>query len=236
MSGWYAVKRGTIEHELFAPVGKWSRYEVWSWMVENAAFRDTVINLGGKPYTVKRGSLCFSLRFLAEKFGWSRKALVSFLDRLEAHGAIAVSVAQTGTGTRTKRSQITLCNYDKYQAQGAKTEPKGGQKGDKEEQGNNIPVGEQPSAAPVDPVKVMFDSGVILLLSAGRSQSQARQLLGKWRKQAGTEAVIEAIGRARREGAVEPVTFIEGCLRFKAKGKTMANGMTTQEWLQEALL
>jgi len=82
----------------------------------------------------------------------------------------------------------------------------------------------------------MFDSGVILLLSAGRSQQQARQLLGKWRKQAGAEAVIEAIGRARREGAVEPVTFIEGCLRFKAKGKTMANGMTTQEWLQEALL
>lgn len=213
MSGWYAVKRGTIEHELFAPVGKWSRFEAWSWMVENAAYRDTIIDIGGKPYTVKRGSLCFSQRFLADRFKWSKKALTTFLERLEAHGAIVVSVAETGNGTKSKRTQITFCNYEKYQSGGTKTDPKGDQKGTKEEQVTNIPVGAN-ADAPADPAKLVFDSGVKLLVSAGKNQAEARRIIGKWRQEHSDEALLAAIGRCQREGAVDPVSYIAGALRF----------------------
>lgn len=213
------MRRGTLEHEIFAPVGKWSKYEAWAWMIESAAFKETVIDIGGKPYRVSRGSLCFSQRFLATKFNWSKKAVSSFLSQLEAHGAISLSVAKTGTGTRSKRTQITLCNYDKYQGVGAKREPKGGQKGAKEEQGNNIPVGEADKSTPPDPDKIMFESGRRLLAESGISSAKAGQLLGKWRKQSGTAQVIEALSRAKREGAIEPVAFIEGCLKYQAKQK-----------------
>lgn len=74
--------------------------------------------------------------------------------------------------------------------------------------------------APPDPVKVMFDSGRSLLVAGGKSHDAAGKLLGKWRAEHGTEAVIAALGRAQREGAIDPVSFIEGCLRSGAKKLT----------------
>lgn len=71
--------------------------------------------------------------------------------------------------------------------------------------------------APKDPAKIMFDSGVILLADAGMSDKQARAILGKWRSQHGEANVIAAIGKAQREGAIDPVAFIAGVLRFSTK-------------------
>ena len=78
--------------------------------------------------------------------------------------------------------------------------------------------------ASIDPEKVMFDSGRKLLVAAGITPAKAGSLLGKWRKDHGTEAVISALGRAQREGAIDPVAFIEGCFRFRAKATTPADG------------
>lgn len=64
-----------------------------------------------------------------------------------------------------------------------------------------------------DPVKVMFDSGIALLTAAAMPEAKARQMLGKWRQAHGPEAVIAALGAAQREGAIDPVSFIEGVLR-----------------------
>ena len=65
----------------------------------------------------------------------------------------------------------------------------------------------------------MFDAGRRLLAASGKSAVDAGRLLGKWRKDHGTEAVISAISLAQREGAIEPVSYIEGCLRFQSKAK-----------------
>ena len=67
--------------------------------------------------------------------------------------------------------------------------------------------------APFDPVKLMFDSGVALITSAGKSQSQARSWLGKVKGEHGTEAVIAAIGAAKREGSPDPIPYMEAALR-----------------------
>lgn len=217
MSGWYAVKRGLLEHDLFAPKGEWSRAEAWLWMMDNACFAPTKIDIGGKPYVVPRGALCYSRRFLSAKWRWSRKAVDTFLSALERHGTVTLGVAKTGTGTKSKRSLITLCNYEKYQSVGAKTEPKGGQKGAKEEQGDNIPVGKGADAPSADPAKLMFDSGIALLTEGGTKESHARSMIGKWRKDHGTAAVIEAISRAKREGAIDPLEFITGIFKHQRK-------------------
>lgn len=71
--------------------------------------------------------------------------------------------------------------------------------------------------APVDPVKLMFDSGVGLITSAGKPERTARSWLAKARKDFGTEAVIVAIGRAKREGAIDPIPFMEGTLRHHTR-------------------
>jgi uncharacterized protein YdaU (DUF1376 family) len=95
-------------------------------------------------------------------------------------------------------------------------------------------------APEVDLAKAMFDQGVKLLAAAGTPQTKARSLLGKWRRDHGSEAVIVALGRAQREGAIDPVGFVEGALRFRSPAgarasptigerRTLQSGMV-QEW------
>ncbi len=81
--------------------------------------------------------------------------------------------------------------------------------------------------AAVDPSKLAFDAGVAMLTKAGKSPGSARSLIGKWVKAHKAEAVIVALGRAQREGAVDPVAFIEGV--FKAtKAAGVPNGTRRQ--------
>ena len=73
-------------------------------------------------------------------------------------------------------------------------------------------------AAP-DPAKHMFDSGVAMLGRSGIAEARAREMLGKWRRDYGAGAVIDALGRAQREGAIDPLGFIQGALRFSREAR-----------------
>lgn len=75
------------------------------------------------------------------------------------------------------------------------------------------PVADPPNLPLIDPIKVMFDSGIALLGRSSIPESKARTMLGKWRGARGAEAVIAALGMAQREGAIDPIAFIEKCLR-----------------------
>lgn len=75
-----------------------------------------------------------------------------------------------------------------------------------------------------DPAKVMFEGGLALLAAAGKPEGQARSILGKWRKAHGAEAVISALGRAQREGAIDPVGFVEGVFRASAPKSRPSEG------------
>jgi hypothetical protein len=74
-------------------------------------------------------------------------------------------------------------------------------------------------SALVDPVKAMFDAGIRLLASAGIAEPKARSLLGKWKRDHGEIAVMAALGKAQREGAIDPVSFIEGCFRQRERAE-----------------
>lgn len=98
--------------------------------------------------------------------------------------------------------------------------PTGGEKSPQMEDGGGRRSSEpngSGATAPPDPDKIMFDSGVRLLTAAGKSEANARSLLGKWRKAHGAGAVIESLGAAQREGAIDPVSFIEGRWRHTAR-------------------
>lgn len=222
MSGWYAVKRGTISHELFAPKGKWSKFEAWSWIVESAAYKETVIDIGGKPYAVPRGALCFSRRFLSTKFGWSEKALATFLRQLENHGAVSISLAKTGNGTASRRTQVSLCNYDKYQSQGTKTGPKGNHNSTKEEQGNNIPVGKAENSASENVVDLSNPNA--LTWAVGRAylepilgKAKSGSIIGKWLKASECGEVLAALNSAKQSGTQDPVPYITEILKNGGK-------------------
>ena len=212
MSGWFSVKRGMLDHPIFHK--RPDRTYIWLWMLDMAAYQDTRQDAGGKPVEVKRGQLLTSYRQIEAATGVGMQVIRTLFKLLSNERSI-------NTDTSNGRLLITISNYEKYQrgssqaSTAANTEPTQSQH--TKETSKQIPPSEGASAPAdlVDPDKVMFDAGRRLLASAGKSAAAAGQMLGKWRKDHGTEAVISAISRARREGAIEPISYIEKCLRFQ---------------------
>ena len=87
----------------------------------------------------------------------------------------------------------------------------------------DIPFSNENGAKVVDPAKVMFD-GDILITAAGKSEGRPDH--GKVRKTYGPEAVIVAIGAAKREGALDPISFMEASLRARDRQTAKAAAFT----------
>lgn len=111
MSGWICSFRQIWEHELFK--GDAMRVGVWHWILHNAAWKETKFRIKGEIITLSRGQVCFSHRQVEEATGMGRKALGTFLKALENENAIVV---KTHHDARQGRTIVTVCNYDKYQA------------------------------------------------------------------------------------------------------------------------
>lgn len=60
----------------------------------------------------------------------------------------------------------------------------------------------------VDFAKAIFDNGVRFLCQHGSREPHARSLIGKWRKDHSDRDIFDAFAAAKREGAVDPVSWI----------------------------
>ena len=65
--------------------------------------------------------------------------------------------------------------------------------------------------------EALFKQGLAYLTGCGIPEGRSRGLLGKWRKESGDGAVLDAIERAAVEGVSEPVAWIERALKPKAR-------------------
>ena len=73
------------------------------------------------------------------------------------------------------------------------------------------------AAPPVDLTKLAFDAGVAVLTASGKSESSARGLVGKWRKQFGDEAVFAVLGECQRQSVTDPASWMEAALKARAE-------------------
>lgn len=149
MSGFYVMKRGWRDHPVFK--GEFSRGDAWGWLIENACWRETMVKVGGQYVELQRGELSFSVRFMAEKWDWSKSRVDRFLNELNALGMIETR-SKIGTVCDKKsghgQTVITICNYAKYQdvgkgqrdKVGTVSGTKLGQQRDKEEPLNHLTI------------------------------------------------------------------------------------------------
>jgi hypothetical protein len=138
------VARSIWDHPAFRP-SAFSEREAFLWLVSEAAWKPRTVRSASGPVDLERGQLCASARFMAQAWGWSKSRVARYLDRLEKRDMVDT---QTGTG----QLLITVCNYDKFQAQrdtsgtragqhpgherdSSGTNEKKGKKGKKEEEG-----------------------------------------------------------------------------------------------------
>lgn len=120
MCGWIAISRDLFKHEFFAREPM-SEREAWVWMIAKAAWKDTRHKVAGEMTDVPRGSFFCTLRELQHAWGWqSDKRVRTFLKRTQAERMVDVR-------TDARKTQITICNYDEYQAIGRKEDASGTQ-------------------------------------------------------------------------------------------------------------
>lgn len=223
--GWFLVKRGMLSHDLFRPEGPFSRLEAWLWLIEAAAFEDTTVAVDGATYPLSRGSVHHSERYMAAAWRWERPKVQRFLKKLVAEGAVEKVTVPHISGKPIHYSirgaiHLRLCNYEKYQD--PRSAPRSAHRSKVKE---DLPLAKAKGASPpasapaaqADIKKIAFDQGTELLTGAGVKLRQAKALLGRWIKDHGEAAVVEALGRAQREGAVDPQSYIAACLKRKER-------------------
>lgn len=119
MSGYIRLYRGWRDCDAFKSA-PFSEHEAWLWLIENTAWKDCQRRVGkGHIADVRRGQIHVSRASLASAWSWTEKRVRGFLDRLE-------KCAMLGQTSDTNGSILTICNYEKYQAEGQNEgQPKG---------------------------------------------------------------------------------------------------------------
>lgn len=233
--GWVRHYRRLWSHPIFPTK---QHAAVWSWMIAEAAWKKRRVRFDGAEVSLDEGQLIIGQRRVAEDFGLTRAALRRLLSGLQEAHMAALHAAHGGT-------VVTVINYSSYQCVSdfseihtgpssepslgpsvAHQQPTSGPPLNKEEskEGEEEVFGElKLSAAAVprlnDPMKVVWDSGAALLMSAGKSNGNSRTLIGKWLKLKGPGDVMLAISEAIRTGTPDPVSYIEKILQRAGAGR-----------------
>lgn len=105
--GVFAIDRGVFGHDCFADE-PFTEREAWMWLISEAAWKPRTRRLGNFVVSLQRGQVAVSVRYLAERWQWSKSAVDRYLARLKKRDMIG-TVGGTGVNV------ITICKYDTYQ-------------------------------------------------------------------------------------------------------------------------
>ena len=106
--GWIKLHRKIRECDAIWDDKPFSRGQAWIDLLLMANHEDKEVLFDGSIYEVKRGQRLTSIRKLSEQWGWSRTKTGKFLNELEKAEMLLVK-------SDTKKTVLTLVNYDFYQ-------------------------------------------------------------------------------------------------------------------------
>ena len=105
--GWIKLHRQLQECPIWYGE-RFSKGQAWVDLLLLANHRDKKIIFNGEMITIQRGQYLTSTVKLAEKWGWNRKTVSSYLNMLQKENMIT----KVSDNTRTL---VTIENYEKYQ-------------------------------------------------------------------------------------------------------------------------
>ena len=108
--GWISLHRILLDHWLWKEK-PFDRKSAWIDILLTVNHQDSKYLLRGKLVEVKRGQCGTSVAKLAQRWGWSRKKVRTFLKTLEEDGMVTIKGTTQGT-------TITVINYGSFQNQG----------------------------------------------------------------------------------------------------------------------
>ena len=122
-NNWIKLNRSITDHWLWSSGETFSRGQAFIDLLLMAAYADHQIVSQGKRMNLKRGSMVTSIRYLADRWRWSKDKTTNFLNDLEADGTIEKE-------SDTKRTVLTIVNYEKYQGSATNERTQNGRKTD----------------------------------------------------------------------------------------------------------
>jgi len=93
---------------------EFSEREAWIYLICEASHSNYSKDLNGKLVELKRGELSISIRFLAQRFRWSKSKVERFLKMLEDNKMIKRDTL-LGHLSGQQTGHLTICAYDTYQ-------------------------------------------------------------------------------------------------------------------------
>lgn len=231
MSGFIAMSRDALNHPLLKDA---ERFRAWFWIVANACWKPTRVRIKGETIELQRGELSFSVRFLADNWGWSKSRVDRFLSDLRDEGMIETrSKIGTTAGHAAGQGQsiITVCNYVKYQdvdgpkrdndsahpgtTAGQQRDNSGTNKNKETREQDKGYIGEGSSITPrkgeneqdspsFDLKKLTFDHVCAHLAANGISKSRAGSVTAGWRKKYSDGQILDALRRCMEASPAPP--------------------------------
>lgn len=110
MTGWISLHRSIEDHWLWETDRAFTRLEAWIDILLMVNHKERKIMIGNDLITVERGQKITSIRKLCERWSWSNSKVKKFLGLLERDEMLIVK-------SDTKKTVITVVNYDFYQSQ-----------------------------------------------------------------------------------------------------------------------
>lgn len=107
MTGWFSLQRDIFDHDVFKRE-PFTEREAWIWIISKAVYEDTTHYVSGVNLPVPRGSFFTTYAELSEVWKWSSTRVRAFQKKLELKEMIVVQ-------KNTKKTFISVCNYDVYQ-------------------------------------------------------------------------------------------------------------------------
>jgi hypothetical protein len=107
----FGVARSVWDHPALQERRAFSRREAWIWLVSEAGWKQRRVRHAGHTFTIERGQLAHSIRFMAKAWRWEQTKVVRFVTDLKTETMIT-------TETATGITVTTICNYDRYQVVG----------------------------------------------------------------------------------------------------------------------
>lgn len=108
MPGYISLHRDIQKHWLYEEERVFSRYEAWLDILMRVNHAEGKVTHNGTVETIPRGSTIWSMGDMEKSWKWSNKKVKRFLVCLESDQMLSMR-------STTKKTYLTVINYDKYQ-------------------------------------------------------------------------------------------------------------------------
>ena len=206
-NGWISIWR-RLQHHWIWDDKPFSRAQAWIDLIMRATHKnDKTVLFLNRTFTLARGELVTSLRFLAKEWGWSKNKVSGFLNDLERDQMIERPRSKNRDRVRDSQfTRILIVNYERFQPQKSEgrdskrdtRRTRVGQQRDRNNNDNNVNNGNKKD---IRPKEAEYDALFEIFWKEYPNHKAKKKALQSWYRLKPTleltQIIVEAVRKAK---------------------------------------